>query len=121
MSRTSLRSALAVLFVFTACRGDEPKALVIPAVEAGAAAAKIDERELLEHIATLSADEFEGRAPGSAGEELTVAYLSERFRALGIAPGNPDGTYVQQVPLVGFQAQPVAHLTTALGRRELAF
>lgn len=56
---------------------------------------------LMEHITILASDEFEGRAPGTVGEELTVEYLEEQFRSLGLAPGNPDGTYIQEVPLVG--------------------
>jgi Zn-dependent M28 family amino/carboxypeptidase len=55
---------------------------------------------LLVHIRTLSSDEFEGRGPGSKGEQLTIKYLENQFRALGLEPGNPDGTYLQKVPLV---------------------
>jgi Zn-dependent M28 family amino/carboxypeptidase/photosystem II stability/assembly factor-like uncharacterized protein len=61
---------------------------------------------ILDHIKTLASDAFEGRAPGTAGEERTVAYLTETFRKLGLAPGNPDGTYVQRVPFVGYTARP---------------
>src|SRR5262249_28627081 len=57
---------------------------------------------LLAHIKVLASDAFEGRGPGTPGEEKTIRYLIEQFRALGLAPGNPDGTYVQDVPLVGF-------------------
>lgn len=57
---------------------------------------------MLAHIRTLSSDEFEGRAPGTRGEDLTVEYLTRSLQGLGLAPGNPDGTYVQEVPLVGF-------------------
>jgi hypothetical protein len=46
-------------------------------------------------------DEFQGRAPGGEGERLTVDYLTTQFKAAGLEPGNPDGTYVQNVPLVG--------------------
>ncbi len=53
------------------------------------------------HIQQLSSDEFEGRAPGTEGGVKTVAYLTDQFRSLGLEPGNPDGTYVQPVPLVG--------------------
>jgi Zn-dependent M28 family amino/carboxypeptidase len=67
--------------------------------------AGISTADLLAHIQLLSSDEFEGRAPGSAGEERTVAYLTGQLRGLGLKPGNPDGSYVQGVPLVGFQAQ----------------
>ena len=64
-------------------------------------AAGIGADTLLAATETLASDEFEGRAPGSAGETLTIAFLTEQFSALGLAPGNPDGTWVQDVPLVG--------------------
>lgn len=63
--------------------------------------ARFDRARLLDHISTLSSDEFGGRAPGSPGEEKTVAFLTAGFRELGLEPGNPDGTYEQAVPLVG--------------------
>jgi Zn-dependent M28 family amino/carboxypeptidase len=56
---------------------------------------------LLGHIRTLSSDEFEGRGPGSKGEQLTIKYLEDQYRSAGLEPGNPDGTYSQSVPLVG--------------------
>ena len=56
---------------------------------------------MLAHIKVLSSDEFEGRGPGTPGEELSVNYLKQEFSGLGLLPGNPDGTYVQKVPLVG--------------------
>ena len=52
-------------------------------------------------IRTLGADEFEGRAPGTSGEEKTIAWLEKQFREAGLKPGNPDGTYLQNVPLSG--------------------
>jgi Zn-dependent M28 family amino/carboxypeptidase len=61
----------------------------------------IDPAAVLGHVKTLASDAFEGRAPGTAGEEKTVAYLVDTFKKLGLKPGNPDGTYVQKVPLVG--------------------
>ena len=75
-----------------------------PAPGEKAALESISAADLLAHIKVLASDEFEGRAPGSSGEERTVAYLTERFRALGLKPGNPNGTFIQDVPLVGFQA-----------------
>jgi Zn-dependent M28 family amino/carboxypeptidase len=62
---------------------------------------QFDVPRMLEHIKVLSSDQFEGRAPGSAGEELTVKYLEDEFKKLGLQPGNTDGTYVQNLPLVG--------------------
>jgi len=68
------------------------------------ALAKLSGSKVLEHIKVLASDEFEGRAPGSPGEAKTIAYLTDQFQKMGLKPGNPDGTYVQDVPLVGFEA-----------------
>src|SRR5258708_1955721 len=66
---------------------------------------------ILARTKVLASDEFEGRAPGSPGEEKTVAYLAGEFQKLGLAPGNPDGTYVQNVPLVGITSTPTLSFT----------
>src|SRR5688572_22886841 len=50
----------------------------------------IDTEAALGHIKRLAADELGGRLPGSKGEELTVQYLVEQFKAVGAQPGNPD-------------------------------
>ncbi|MDP9171471.1 MAG: zinc-dependent metalloprotease [Acidobacteriota bacterium] len=56
---------------------------------------------ILSHIRTLASDEYEGRAPGSAGEQKAPDYLTAQCRSLKLAPGNRDGTYLQPVPLWG--------------------
>src|SRR5712691_10912204 len=66
----------------------------------------IDIDALLAHTKMLSSDAFEGRAPGTKGEELSVAYLADQFKKLGLKPGNTDGTYLQRVPLVGITPAP---------------
>lgn len=63
----------------------------------------INASQLAEHIKTLASDEFEGRAPSSKGEELTLAYLTKHFKALGYVPGNGD-SFFQEVPLVSIEA-----------------
>ena len=65
---------------------------------------------LLDHIKLLSSDKFEGRGVGSAGETLTVNYLIEQFKSIGLKPGNPDGSYVQNVPMVGLYGRPTLKL-----------
>ncbi|HLE31011.1 MAG TPA: M28 family metallopeptidase [Bacteroidota bacterium] len=71
------------------------------------------------HIKVLASDEFEGRAPGSKGEELTADYLIGQFKQLGLQPGNPDGSFVQNVPLAGFTAQATASITAGGKRMSL--
>jgi Zn-dependent M28 family amino/carboxypeptidase len=70
---------------------------------------------ILQHVKILASDEFEGRGPGTRGEELTVAYIAGQFKKLGLESGNTDGTWFQKVPLVGITADPSATLTFAKG------
>ena len=89
--------------------------LALPLIAAAApieppkeAVSAIDAAGLLEHIKVLGSDKFEGRAPGTPGEELSVQYITEQFKKLGLKPGNPDGTYIQEVPMAGVLSQPTA-------------
>jgi Zn-dependent M28 family amino/carboxypeptidase len=63
--------------------------------------------QILAHIKVLASDEYEGRGPGTPGEDKTVAYLTGEFQKMGLKPGNPDGTFLQTVPLMGFHAKQV--------------
>ena len=81
----------------------------------------ITANDILQHIKVMSADEYEGRGPGTNGEELTVKYLTEQYQRLGLKPGNPDGTYVQKVPLVGFTGAPTASFTAGGKQLNLTF
>lgn len=60
----------------------------------------------------LSLDSYEGRAPGSAGEEKTVTYLIDQFKKAGLEPGN-NGEWTQDVPLVEITAKNVSALSIA--------
>jgi Zn-dependent M28 family amino/carboxypeptidase len=66
----------------------------------------VDTDAVVQHTRVLSSDEYEGRAPGTKGEDLSVRYLEDQFRKAGLKPGNTDGTYLQKVPLVGITPKP---------------
>lgn len=68
----------------------------------------------------LSSDDFEGRAPGTAGEDKTVAFLSDQFGKAGLKPGN-KASWVQDVPLVEIAAKNVSPLTVIGGAMPLSF
>jgi len=87
----------ATLSIFAA---DKPEEKLKPALDV------ITPDALLAHIKTLASDEFEGRSPGTKGEELSIKYLSDQFKSIGLKPGNPDGSYFQEVPLVGIKSDP---------------
>ena len=75
------------------------------------AADAITAEGILAHTRELSSDAYEGRSPGTPGEEKTVQYLTEQFRQLGLKPGNPDGSWIQPVEMIGFTATPVMSVT----------
>lgn len=60
----------------------------------------------------LSLDSYEGRAPGSVGEEKTVTFLIDQFKKAGLEPGN-KGEWTQDVPLVEITAKNVSALSIA--------
>ncbi|MCI0387412.1 MAG: M28 family peptidase [Acidobacteria bacterium] len=96
-----------------ACATETAKNNVAPAgpAEIKPALDSVTSEDLLRHVKTLASDEYEGRAPGTKGEELTVNYLTDQFKRLGLKPGNPDGSYAQKVPLIGYTPQPSASFT----------
>ncbi|HKE05596.1 MAG TPA: M28 family metallopeptidase [Blastocatellia bacterium] len=115
--------ALIACVTFTlACATDTAKNNSAPAAPADIKPAldSVTSDDLLRHIKTLASDEYEGRAPGTKGEELTVNYLTEQFKRLGLKPGNPDGSYAQKVPLIGYTPQPSASFSVGGKRMSLA-
>ncbi len=114
--------ALAAVVLITVTRSASPAQSRAGSgvADMGAAAQSITSAELMAHIKTLASDEYEGRAPGTKGEDLSVAYLTEQFQKLGLGPGNPDGSYIQEVPLAGFTPQPRLRLTYAGQSTELS-
>ncbi|MFZ1219680.1 MAG: M28 family peptidase [Chthoniobacterales bacterium] len=90
-----------------------------PALPRKAALDAITATDLLKHIKVLASDEFEGRAPGSKGEDLSIKYISEQFKNLGLKPGNPNGTFTQEVPLAGIATVPTLSFTVGDKKMEL--
>jgi Zn-dependent M28 family amino/carboxypeptidase len=75
-------------------------ALAAPGFAQDRGSGPIDPQRLSGIVRTLASDDFAGRAPGSAGEDKTIAYLTAQLEALGLEPGASDGSFVQPVPLV---------------------
>ena len=69
------------------------------------------------HVSTLASDKFEGRGPLSAGETLTVNYLVEAYKALGLKPAFGD-SYTQPVPLA--KITPSSDMALTLGQHTFA-
>ena len=71
-------------------------------------------------VAEISQDSYEGRGPGSRGDEKARRYLEAQLAALGLEPGAADGSWEQSFELVGLKtAQPDAWVFSK-GDKELA-
>ena len=94
-------------------------AALAAAAPVAAQTATFDPQRLSQHVQTLGSDAFEGRAPATAGETKTVAYLSDQFAKAGLQPGGDlkDGKrlWTQAVPLLRseFTADPNISVTMA--------
>ncbi|MBR0344553.1 MAG: M28 family peptidase [Rudaea sp.] len=77
-----------------------PSALLLSVLAAPAAAQSLSADRIATTVQTLSSDFFEGRAPGTRGEERSVGYLIGQFEALGLQPGGKDGSWVQTASLL---------------------
>jgi Zn-dependent M28 family amino/carboxypeptidase len=95
MTMRKLPFWMLALALLSSCRS------VAPAADPGGVAeAAISTDRLSEITRRLASDEFEGRAMGTPGEERTIAYLIEQFRAAGLEPGGENSGWTQQVPLI---------------------
>jgi Zn-dependent M28 family amino/carboxypeptidase len=94
-----------------ACAATSDRSSATQGAAVDTAAQAISADGLLQHIKDLSADSMEGRGPGTPGEDKTIAYMQSQFKTLGLQPGNPDGTYLQNVDLIGYKAHPTASFT----------
>ena len=111
-----LVSSLAALS--TACAGDGASSETASAGDSvsgdpaiAPALAAINAEALMRHTRALGDDSLEGRAPGTPGEDKTVSYLIDQFKRAGLVSGNPDGSFVQNVTLLGITAHPEGTFT----------
>ncbi len=109
MTRVPFRLFVPALIALAAAACDARRAALDTALQS------ITAEKMAQYIKTLAADEFEGRAPSSPGEEKTVAFLRDRFASFGLRPGNGD-SWFQEVPLVEITAKPDAVLTVRGGK-----
>ena len=110
-----LAFSLVPFALLTACTSGGSDTAAIPDVTVP----EISLTTMQDVTAKLASDEFEGRAPGTPGEEKTVALLIERFKAAGLQPGN-KGSWTQDVPLVEMTAKNISPLTFTGGKTSLS-
>jgi Zn-dependent M28 family amino/carboxypeptidase len=124
LSNTTALATLAVIFgsmtALTACSVKTIEQVSTPKVEASGATNfdtvynAISKDQLINHIKVLASDEFGGRAPATAGEKLTLDYVSAELTAAGFSPGNGD-SFLQKVDLMEINADP--EMTLSMGNQ----
>jgi Zn-dependent M28 family amino/carboxypeptidase len=110
--------ALVATATLAACDRQPPPPAAAPAATPAATAYAfhdaIDAGDFAQHVKTLSSDAFEGRGPGTPGEDKTVAYIQAQMQRIGLQPGN-HGQWFQTVPMVETTADPGTTLAIDVG------
>jgi Zn-dependent M28 family amino/carboxypeptidase len=104
----ALISALTLTSACQKAASPDMDTAALPQIEVPA----LSEKTMQDVTRELSLDTYEGRAPGSVGEEKTVAHLISKFKAAGLEPGN-NGSWTQDVPLIEITAKNVSALNIA--------
>lgn len=105
---------LVVAALAAACSAEPPAPVALKLADMPS----LDGAAMLADIKQLSSDDFQGRAPGTKGEELTVAFLESAFKSAGLEPAGADGSWTQRVPLVGITPKPSPLVVTRGGRTQ---
>jgi Zn-dependent M28 family amino/carboxypeptidase len=69
-------------------------------------APKIDAQRIRQHVKYLASDALEGRGTGQKGGDAAADYIAVQFKRYGLKPAGENGTYFQNVPLVGVKTLP---------------
>ncbi|MDO9370132.1 MAG: M28 family metallopeptidase [Sphingopyxis sp.] len=107
-------AAVAVLLTVAGCNASDKAATpatTLPDVQVP----ELSLATLQEVTKELSSDAYEGRAPGTPGEEKTVAYIIKKYEEAGLKPGN-NGKWTQDVPLVEITANNATPLSFTGGK-----
>src|SRR6187549_3213659 len=81
---------------------------------------RFDAEKLRQRVIRLSADDFEGRGPGTAGGRRAAQYIANEMRAAGVKPGNRT-SYFQNVKMIGVKADPGTKLEVSGPRGTQSF
>jgi len=90
-------------------------ALLSLVAAAPAPAPHVSTQRMSEITRVLASDEFQGRAPSTPGEEKTIPYLIEQFKAAGLEPAGENGGWTQTVPMIHTKLQAPAKLSFSQG------
>ncbi|WP_253717842.1 M28 family metallopeptidase [Sphingomonas sp. AP4-R1] len=87
------------------------------ATASGAQGPQVSAARMTAIVREITTSPYQGRAPGTPGEERTIGYLAREYRAAGLQPVGADGGFTQNVPLIRTKLAPTTQVTieTAAG------
>src|SRR5207245_6600386 len=77
----------------------------------------VDMKRMSDITRVLASDAFQGRAPGTPGEDKTIPYLIDQFKAAGLEPAGENGGWTQTVPMIHTKLQTPVTLSFSQGGR----
>ncbi len=111
--KASLMLVLTVIASVLIIHSCDPKPLV-------ESPSRLSEEDILPHIKELSDDRYLGRMPFGPGDKMSVDYLVEQCKQLGLKPGN-DGSYTQSVPMVEITSTATKDFVVKTGQNEQTY
>ena len=99
-----MKRLLLIVATIVLCTAATTKTEMPPAVASAMNLFRAD--AIAAHDKFLSSDLLEGRGPGTRGDALAEEYIATQFQSYGLKPGGENGTYFQNVPLVGVTLDP---------------
>lgn len=70
------------------------------------------------HLSTLASDAFMGRKPMTPAEPMTINYIADELKKMGVEPGN-NGSYFQDVPLINIDGKPAETMQIKGGKQNM--
>ena len=83
-------------------------------------ASLIDSTDIDYFLTELASDKFLGRKPCTEGEPITINFIQNEFKKMGLQPGNGD-SYFQEVPLVEITGTSQGNTSIKGGKQNLNF
>src|SRR5689334_1016266 len=93
--------------------------LPLSVVAAAPSARHVNMQRMSDVTRVLASDEFQGRAPGTPGEDKTIPYLIEQFKAAGLEPAGENGGWTQTVPMIHTKLQAPVNVSISQGGQTL--
>jgi Zn-dependent M28 family amino/carboxypeptidase len=103
--RRSISASLFVLMLFATSLAAQKKTHRSARVTS-ATTATPDPEKIRAHVKFLSSDLLEGRGTGQRGGDIAAEYIATQFELYGLKPGAANGSYFQDVPLMGVKTLP---------------